>query len=444
MSVSRSAKRLCCLMATVLALSGCSGQQELSESAASLTEETSADSEGTISSVTSEETEGETEAESETEETEGSEEIEETEPGMMLDPHGYDDLLEDEAYIVMADDSTIDIDDFVSSEEYIFVRNDRVSTNGVTTSMIDTSREYPGYAEGDCRINVTQDICLPSRIDDIDIIWESSDESLIGTNGSVTRPHEHSMFVILTGTYVMDGKVIRVRYPVRVARDMYEDVTTDMVVDLEFYDQYWVFEEMGLDVMDFDYPGWFYEYQEMGQLVFFEADPDNLTVRDRSDEAVCDMTLFGTLSEMGIETADEAYLFLYTFRNLIGWTDLYDMHLSGMDTGTAGQFYYDFVPYYNGIPTNGSVRVTISRFDDVKTVSSRILTIPSGFDTEPSVTYEDAVSLYGIAEPELMIVKYEGSVSLVWTGYADGNLLWIDAHTGETILNTSAAVVTID
>lgn len=432
-------------MAAALALSGCSGQQELSESGTSLTGEASASSEQTVSQQTSGAEESGSESESEvTEEADVSEETAGQENGTTLDPRAYDDLIEDEAVIVMADDSTMRIEDFVSSEEYIFVRNDRVSTNGVTTSMIDTSRAYPEYAEGDCRTNVTQDLYLPTAIDGIDIIWESSDESLIGTNGRVTRPHEHSMFVILTGTYVKDGTVIRVRYPVRVARDMYEGVTTDMVVDLEFYDQAWVFEEMGLDVMDFDYPGWFYEYQEPGQLVFFEADPDNLSVRNRSDETASDITLFGTLSEMSIETQDEAYLFLYTFRNLIGWTDLYDMHFSGMDTGTAGQFYYDFIPYYNGVPTSGFVRVTISRFEDVKTVSSRIITIPSGFDTEPSVTYEDAVSTYGIPEPELMVLEYEGSVYLAWTGYVGPNILWIDAHTGEVIRDTSAAVSVLD
>ena len=107
--------------------------------------------------------------------------------------------------LVYDDDSTINSNDFTSSTRYVRIIDQFVYGDSTPSKLFDIAREYPGFAEGDYDMNVTQNLTLPKLVDKVKITWTSSDESLITNDGIVKRPHEHSKYVMLTAV-LSDGE----------------------------------------------------------------------------------------------------------------------------------------------------------------------------------------------------------------------------------------------
>ena len=170
-------------------------------------------------------------------------------------------------------DYSVAAEDFTNSEVFV-----RVNSGGQKLT------------EKNCSDNVTKDLVLPTQVDDINVVWASSDESIISCDGHVTPPHEHSKYVLLTATYEQDGAEVEAAYVVRVARDVFADIGTDKVLPLDGYDELWAFETIGIDTDNWDYPGWFYEYDVLEQLFFFQNNVDDLSVYDDSTAAVADIS----------------------------------------------------------------------------------------------------------------------------------------------------------
>lgn len=339
------------------------------------------------------------------------------------------------------EDNTTAAEDFTSSEKWVRVKDDFIYGDGTHTSMIRASQEYPGFAEGDSCDNVTRDLELPTQVDDISIVWASSDESLISCDGKVTPPHEHSKYVLLTATFERDGITAEKAYVVRVARDMFADIGTDKILPLDNYNEIWAFEAIGIDTDNWDYPGWFYEYDEMGQLYFFEDIIDNLMIDDDSTAAIADYYISGTLVEPTIETAHESYLMFYSMRKILGWKDNSEMRFEGI-MGDGYTVIYDYAQYYNGVPTRGWAKIIIGPYAGINMVHSWILQIPDGFDEKPSVSEEEVSTEYNITNVTLAITEYNGEIKLIWRGYSTESpeYVIVDAKTGEELSRGSTVI----
>ncbi len=339
-------------------------------------------------------------------------------------------------------DNSIAAEDFTNSESYVRVIDDLKMGDRTPSKLIKAAQTYPEYAEGDSSYNVTADLVLPTQVDDIDIVWSSSDESIIGCDGRVTPPHDHSKFVLLTATYETDGAEVEAAYVVRVARDVFADIGTDMVLPLYGYDELWAFETIGIDSDNWDYPGWFYEYDELEQLYFFQNNIDDLTIYDDSNAAVADYFITGDLCETTIETAHESDLLLYSMRKIIGWNDNCEMRYDGV-MGDPYTDVYDYRQYYNGVPTSGWAKVIIATYAGFKSVHSWILQIPQGFDEKPSISEDEVADQYGLEYLSLEIIEYDGAILLVWKGYSTNSneSVTVDAHTGEEVYRSSSVIV---
>ena len=340
------------------------------------------------------------------------------------------------------DDDTTAAEDFTSSEKFVRVIDDLKMGDRTPTVLIRAAQTYPEFAEGDCSDNVTMDINLPTQVDDINVVWASSDESIISCDGHVTPPHEHSKYVLLTATYEQDGAEVEAAYVVRVARDVFADIGTDKVLPLDGYDELWAFETIGIDTDNWDYPGWFYEYDVLEQLFFFQNNVDDLSVYDDSTAAVADYFITGDLCETTIETAHESDLLLYSMRKIIKWNDNCEMRYEGVICDSYTDI-YDYRQYYKGVPTSGWAKVIIATYAGFKSVHSWILQIPEGFDEKPAISEDEITGEYNLVDPSLEITEKDGAILLVWRAYStDSNeRVTIDAQTGEEIYRVSTVIV---
>lgn len=340
------------------------------------------------------------------------------------------------------DDYSVAAEDFTNSEVYVRVIDDLKMGDRTPTVLIRAAQTYPEYAEGDCSDNVTKDLVLPTQVDDINVVWASSDESIVGCDGRVTPPHDHSKYVLLTATYEQDGSEVEAAYVVRVARDVFADIGTDKVLPLDGYDELWAFETIGIDTDNWDYPGWFYEYDVLEQLFFFQNNVDELSVYDDSTASVADYFITGDLCETTIETAHESDLLLYSMRKIIKWNDNCEMRYEGV-TGDSYTDIYDYRQYYKGVPTSGWAKVIIATYAGFKSVHSWILQIPEGFDEKPAISEDEITGKYNLVDPSLEITEKDGAILLVWRAYStDSNeRVTIDAQTGEEIYRVSTVIV---
>ena len=340
------------------------------------------------------------------------------------------------------DDNTTAAEDFTSSEEFVRVIDDLKMGDSTPTVLIKAAQTYPEYAEGDCSDNVTKDLGLPTQVDDINIAWDSSDESIISCDGHVTPPNDHSKYVLLTATFEKDGKEVEAAYVVRVARDVFADIGTDKVLPLDYYDEVWAFESIGIDTYDWNYPGWFYEYEKLEQLYFFQVNVNDLSIYNDSQGVIADYFITGDLCETSIETSHESDLLLYSMRKLIGWNDNCEMRYEGVFCDSYTDI-YDYRQYYNGVPTSGWAKVIIATYAGFKSVHSWLLQIPEGFDEKPSVSENEVADQYDLAQLSLEITEKDGAILLVWKGYSTNSneCVIVNAHTGEEVYRGSTVIV---
>ena len=337
--------------------------------------------------------------------------------------------------VIFDDDSTINSNDFTSSTKYVRIIDDIVQGEAAPSKLFDIAREYPGYAEGDYDMNVTKDLELPTVVDKVKIAWTSSDESLITNDGKVTRPHNHSKYVMLTAVLSNGEGEITSRYIVKVARDMYDDVTEDMILGLtDDYGNWEKLEEMGIDL--FEYPGWFYYCDEIDQLYFFQIDLDRIFLYDDPNNKIDPhVQCIGDLFEVRPETHHETELAVSSLRTVIYCDDKYELRCERSFPGLDEEC-FDFIQYYNGVPTSGMIRIGIAHDkDSVNWFNSRILQIPDSFDTTVKYTEDMLRKDYELYdEPELSIDEMDGKFVLIWTAYTKNQTrIIVDAKSGELL-----------
>ena len=336
-------------------------------------------------------------------------------------------------------DKIIEVDDFTSTTEGYFVVNQFQYSDGMCSEAFDIGREYPKCEQGDYLLNVTKNLELPTEVDGFTIRWESSDESLVRPDGTVTCPHAQSKYVLLTAVITKDGRSLVSRSIVRVARDMYADVTTDKVLDPSFANDPGIFASMGIDESFFNH--WFYELDELEQLYFYEDYVDNLFLNQETRGKTRHVMVSGTLSEVHTSSINEAWLNVYSVRKPLGlpeWCELrFDTLRSGLD-----EVIYDFQQYYQDVPVDGKVRLLVS--DKMQTINSWMIQIPDNFDAKPKVSSDEVTAQFGLDKEriELSIKEIDDQVKLVWQGYVSGKseYVLIDAHTGKELSRSSTIV----
>lgn len=350
---------------------------------------------------------------------------------------------DDSIDLIYDDDTVINSKDFTSSTEYVRIIDQFVCGDLTPSKLFDIAREYPGFAEGDADYNVTQDLTLPTQADGVKITWISSDESLITNEGKVIRPHNHSKYVMLTAVLSDgEGELIS-RYIVKVARDMYDNVTEDMILGLtDDYGNWEKLEEMGIDL--FAYDGWFYYFDELEQLYFFQVDLDRIFLaEDLSDMTRPHVQCTGDLFEVKPETLHEAELAASSLRTVIYCDDKYELRFKGGFPGLDDDS-YDFIQYYDGIPTTGMLRLGIGHDkDSINWFNSWMLQIPDGFDTTVKYTEEKLKKDYELfGDPELIIDQMDGKIVLVWTAYTTHHTrIVVDAKSGELLEEYDTVII---
>ncbi len=345
--------------------------------------------------------------------------------------------------LIYDDDSTINSNNFTSSTRYVSIIDQFVTGDSTPSILFDIAREYPGFSEGDYDMNVTQNLTLPTLVDKVKITWTSSDESLITNDGIVKRPHEHSKYVMLTAVLSDgEGELIS-RYIIKVARDLYDDVTEDMILGLtDDYGNWEKLEEMGIDL--FAYDGWFYYYDELEQLYFFQGDLDRILLYDDPGNKINPhIQCVGDLFEVRPETHHEVELAVSSLRTVIYCDDKYELKCERCFPGLNDDC-YDFIQYYNGIPTTGMIRLGIGHDEgSVNWFNSWMLQIPEGFDTTVKYTENKLKKDYVLlGEPELKIDVIDDKFMLIWTAYTTNHTcIIVDAKSGELIEEYSTVII---
>ena len=344
--------------------------------------------------------------------------------------------------ILRDDDIKFNSAKFKSSEKYVYIINNYVDENA-EHGMYDIACSVPIYADGDYYYNVTKNITLPKEVDGTKIEWISSDESIISNEGVIVkRPHSHSKYVMLTAVITKGDSKRTSRYIVKVARDMYDDVTEDMIMGLsDDYGNYELLEEKGITLSD--YPGWFYWCDELEQLYFFQNDLDGIMLFDDPDNEINPrVSCVGNIFEVKVETLHEAYLAASSLRTVIYCDERYELRFDGSFT-SMGDDCYDFVQYYNGVKTSGMIRLGIDHEGENNFFNSWMIQVPDGFDTNPKYTKDKMNKDFDLySEPELSISIYDDKILLVWDADTkESTHVIVDAQTGEVIHEGPHAII---
>ncbi len=426
------------VLAAMLAFSGCSPKNEDSKvSQASVSETTE-----TVEKSVSEEFSTEAEETVMTTDTTSSSASEAEDDSGMIDKKEIDQTGEKRAYLKNAcTDEIIEIDDFTSSTNSYFVMNNFQYDNNAWSEAFDIGRDYPKYAEGDDLLNITKDLDMPAKVDDFTVIWESSDETIIQPDGTVTCPHDHSRYVLLTAIITKENRTVISRKVVRVARDTYADVTTDKILRADMYHDPAAFQYEGIDESFIGH--WFYELEDPEQFYLFDNAAGRIYFTDEMRGKTRQIQLDGILSEVHIETINEACLQVYASRKALGLQDWCELRYDRVSSG-LGDIAYDFAQYYQDVPVHGGVRLMIYDENPNQFMNSWLLQIPEGFDANPKFSKDEAIQKYDLYEDKitLEILELNNEIHLIWNGYVKNKMeyVYIDAQTGEELQRDSTFV----
>lgn len=270
----------------------------------------------------------------------------------------------------------------------------------------------PEYQGWDNEFSVTQNLSLPDS-EDAEIVWVSSDGTVVSNDGVVTRPHGSSKSVILTAT-IRKGETELVKsFPMKVIKNDYADYDKEAIEDMDSYES-------------------LYEYNDEIEVYLNEKD-------ERLEY------ILGNFSDFIVESPQEALLALYGLRTLLNCKD----PQSEFEWVFTNEDFYSrafcFRQMYKGVPVYGSMTNIVTDLE------GNIVTLhtdykPVAVDTVPSVTLESAGEAAGtdkIYEGKLCIYRDGVKDRLAWQMNAlkDGQewIFVVDAHSGEVIFQTESA-----
>lgn len=151
----------------------------------------------------------------------------------------------------------------------------------------------------------------------------------------------------------------------------------------------------------------------------------------------------GRVSGRQVHSEDDALTVIKELENIIGCnTTAGELRFRVRNPGDPG-YIYVFDQYYEGVPVDGSVALSVDENGDTTRLLNRFVT-GIDIDTKPGISAEEAASdaagKYGcetVGEPELVIICMDGGAHLTWdvklksTGYPDE--VFIDAENGSIL-----------
>ena len=288
------------------------------------------------------------------------------------------------------------------------------------------------FARGDQDKSVTRDVRFVNHApDEMDTIWASSDESVITSEGKVTRQKEDKT-VTITADVGYNGKKYRKTFTLTVKRIIDIDVNS--------------LEDYSLEQLDEMNSGnKYYGGVEMNEFGYV----DDIT---------------GFYSDVKVDSWETALATLCNVKSLLGIRDVFEeLQPDGVAEWTEPSSRdYSFQQYYKGVEVWGcgvSVSHNMDGDSRADSVSSGYFPVPEDMDVQPQITVEEAEKRaeqagYGKCFPydeedgekdyddrKLYIVNDEGKCRLVWyiTTTRDPDDIFatyevvVDAKTGEVV-----------
>lgn len=319
----------------------------------------------------------------------------------------------------------------------IEVKEDDYKKEGTDISYVAGCTDV-GFADGDWEQSVTRDIYFVNRMpEEMDIRWVSDDESVISNEGKVTRPKEDKT-VTITANVCYHGKKYK--------KDFTLAVTRKNTIDINGLEDY-----------------------SIEQLDEMNRENDEYEV-EINDYGYAD-SIFGTYSNVKVDSWETALVSLYNIRSLLGIGDVFEELAPKSGWELYGMQEYDFKQVYKGVEVKeNSVLVGLYSNKDGRPhfVDSGYSPVPHDLDTNPQITKEEAgeiaeeagygkfypfdeddnEELYSSDEGEngtLYIIDDNGKYRLVWDIYCSKNPknilatyeVMVDAKTGEVVYGES-------
>lgn len=269
-----------------------------------------------------------------------------------------------------------------------------------------------GYTNGDSQYNVKHNLFLDTEVDGATVTWTSSDAGVVDAAGNVYRLYDESVLINLTATISSGEFSMEKSFEIRVIKSMYDDFSTDEIYVLERMSQLYYYNDIEEDLS--------YYTNDLGYL----------------------RRVTGSISDIIVDSPDEAMFALFGVQELMGMTDLYSEVVPAEITKADCMYIYNFTQVYNGVPVSGSSIsvVTDATGNTIGLISSYV---PIDISTTPAISSEAALASVQhngiVSEPQLTIWVADGVAKLVWViRYEDTNgdpkFSYIDAQTGSVAL----------
>lgn len=283
------------------------------------------------------------------------------------------------------------------------------------------------YALGDSSMYVTQNIGLINNLGMTTILWESSNEDIISSEGIVRRPHGDNKPVKLIATISYNEYVLTKEFTVTVISesniDNYINENIDSII----------------------------ECTDVEMLYYYNDDIEKLQVFLNDIGYV--NRIEGSFSDNIVNSPNSALLSLYYIKSLIGSESPKDEFAFSMKINGATGEYYIFNQMYQGIPVyNMSVRIGTDSDMHTDYLNS---CFAYGIDisTNPSIGIEQISNIVSqnnyllTDEPQLVVFTFnqlDGTkAKLAWNCNVSsdsfmGNVIF-DAHSGDKLFENSIA-----
>ena len=282
------------------------------------------------------------------------------------------------------------------------------------------------FARRDLEKSVTRDVRFVNHAPyEMDTIWTSSDESVITSEGKVTRQKEDKT-VTITADVGYNGKKYRKTFTLTVKRILDIDVNSLEDYSLEQLDEMNSGNKERYEV----------EMNDMGYIV----------------------RMLGTYSDVKVDSWETALASLYNIRSLLGIRDVFEELQPDGVTEDFSSWDYFFRQYYKGVEVRGCW-VSVGQFTDrdgrASYVNSNYFPVPGDMDVLPQITFgeaskkieqdgyvRDMTCVHDEEEPEeekLYIYNDHGTGRLVWSLIRDKKNdteqyeVLVDAKTGRVV-----------
>lgn len=257
---------------------------------------------------------------------------------------------------------------------------------------------YIEYMPGNAEKSVTQNVILVNDApEQMEVIWHSSDETVVGLDGTVHRQNKDEN-VVLTAEIHLGQEVILKTFELTVIAQKQWRISD--IEDLTIYQ----IKDMNKDNENYNC-----KVNDFGYL----------------------KRIFGKYSPVKVDSFESALYSLYSVKTAMGITNpLEELRPYDIDI-TDSRYIFKFHQVYQGLEVfSNTVTVSSGLDGTVRSLSSSYYPFQQEIEITPYYSYEQAVELlrqqYGEItveeseeEEELCIINYYGHVDLVWNVLAE-------------------------